>query len=678
MDLVIVESPTKARTISRMLPGNFVVASSYGHVRDLPKSKMGVDLKENFNPTYVIPEKSKKVVSELKEKAAKASRLILATDTDREGEAIAWHLIKALGLDEVKNPRLPDGQEKLKIKKIDRIVFHEITQQAIEEALKAPRDIDMNLVDAQQARRILDRLVGYELSPFLWKKIAYGLSAGRVQSVALRLIVEREREIEAFKPEEYWTIVAKLLKIKNQKSKIKEDEAFEAALVKIDGEVIPQLGIKIKEEAEKIVVDLRNADFQVADVTKKETKRRPSPPFTTSTLQQTAWQRLRFSAKQTMRIAQQLYEEGYITYMRTDSTNLSTDSVVKAKLFLEENLGKEYALASARFFKTKSKLAQEAHEAIRPTDPGRAPDVIKDKLDRAQFRLYDLIWRRFVASQMPEALLAETRVEIGAKSETQTYGLRALGQKIIFDGFLKVWPTKINEVVLPDLKTGDRLELLQILPSEHHTEPLPRYNDASLVKALEEYGIGRPSTYAPTIATIETRQYIERDEKRHLQPTAIGKAVNDLLVKHFPEIVDYGFTAKVEEELDDIAEGKRKWVPVVKEFYGPFHKNLLEKEKEVTRREATERPAEDGEVCDKCGRPMVRKIGRYGEFLACSGYPSCKNIKKIPKPTLGIKCPKCDQGEVVMRRTKAKHRIFYGCSRWPECDFASWKKPSTT
>jgi len=656
MNLVIVESPTKAKTISRFLGSDFVVRSSYGHVRDLPKSKLGVDVKNNFEPTYVIPEKSKKTIAELMNEAKKAGRLIIATDEDREGEAIAWHLKEVLG-----------GREP------ERIVFHEITESAIREALKNPRPIDLKLVNAQQARRILDRLVGYELSPFLWRKIQYGLSAGRVQSVALRLIVEREREIETFKPEEYWQISVKLSHA---------NSIFEAALTEIDGKEADRLAIKSESEAQKLAKDLSESTFEIGGVQIKEIKRRPLPPFTTSTLQQAAWQRLRFSAKQTMRLAQQLYEGvdlgsgpvGLITYMRTDSTNLSRESVEKARQYLNENFGSQYALPSPRFFKTKSRLAQEAHEAIRPTDPTLAPASIKNKLDRRQFKLYELVWQRFMASQMPEARIAQTLIRIVAtKSNQKIYGLRASGQKLVFDGFMRIWPTKFGQVLLPELKEGDELKLEEVSPTQHFTEPPARYNDASLVKTLEEHGIGRPSTYAPTIATIESRGYVERDENRYFRPTAVGKAVNDMLVKHFPEIVDLGFTARMEEELDAIAQGKIPWVPVIKEFYQPFHSHLEIKEKEISRREATERPS--NEVCDKCGRPMVIKLGRFGEFYACSGYPKCKNTKKIPQPSLGIKCPKCGEGEVVKRRTKAKKRIFYGCSRWPECDFASWKKP---
>jgi DNA topoisomerase-1 len=658
MKLVIVESPTKANTISRFLKSDFLVLSSYGHVMDLPKSKLGVDIKNNFEPTYEITPKAKKAINELKREVKKAKKVILATDEDREGEAIAWHLIQALELNATQNSKF-----KIQNSKLERIVFHEITAEAIEGALKNPRGIDMNLVLSQQARRILDRLVGYELSPFLWKKVRYGLSAGRVQSAALRLIVEREKEIQEFKPQEYWEIIAKLKNSKNQE--------FEAKLIEIDGKALEQLSIKKEGDAKAIAKELEDLDFLIAEVRKKEVRRRPFPPFTTSTLQQESWRRLRFSAKQTMMFSQRLYEKGYITYMRTDSVNLSEQSLRMAQKFLREKFGQDYVLLFPRRFKTKSKLSQEAHEAVRPTDAFRAPEDLKTKKSEGrEIKLYELIWRRFLASQMPEAILESTSVDVGAGK----YLLRANGQIIKFDGFLKILPNNVAENVLPDLKEGEEVFSVAILATQHFTQPPARYSDASLVKALEEYNIGRPSTYAPIIATVQERGYVERDEKRSLKPTSTGILINDLLVKHFPEIVNYEFTAKMEEELDEIAEGEREWVPVIREFYEPFQQNLKLKYEEVSRREATERPSE--EICDKCSRPMVIKHGRYGDFLACSGYPECSNIKKLPKPTLGIKCPKCKDGDVVMRRTKAKKRIFYGCSRWPGCDFASWKKPN--
>jgi len=660
MNLVIVESPTKAQTISRFLKRDFLVRSSYGHVRDLPKSKIGVDVKHNFEPEYQVPPKAKKVIENLKKELKKAKRVILATDEDREGEAIAWHLVQALGLGgnsefRIQNSELPN---------VERIVFHEITKEAIAEALKTPRNIDMNLVDSQQARRVLDRLVGYELSPFLWKKIRYGLSAGRVQSAALRLICEREKEIENFAPQEYWEIEAELVSKKN--------EIFVAKLIAQAGQPLEQFSIKSKAEAEKISTVLKGLVFTVRKVSQREVRRRPLPPFTTSTLQQDSWRKLRFSAKQTMMFAQKLYEKGYITYMRTDSVNIANQALLGTQQFLKEEFGENYALPLPRKFKGKSKLAQEAHEAIRPTAPGRTPEALKKELAPREFKLYDLIWRRFLASQMPEAILEATTID----TEADGWLLRANGQVVKFDGYLKIWNGQVVENILPLVSEGERLSVKEVIPSQHFTQPPPRYTDASLVKTMEEYGIGRPSTYAPIIATIQDRGYVERDERRAFRPTSAGLIVNDLLVKNFPEIVDYGFTAKMEAELDEIAQGKKNWVPIIRGFYEPFQQRLKIKYEEVSRREATERPS--AEICDKCGRPMVIKHGRYGDFLACSGWPECSNIKKLPKPTLGIKCPKCgatEGGEVVMRRVRKNHRIFYGCSRWPKCDFASWKKP---
>lgn len=654
MKLVIVESPTKARTISNFLPKEYKVESSFGHVRDLPKSKLGIDVENNFEPSYVIPTKSRKKVNELKKLAEKADEVILASDEDREGEAIAWHI----------------GQI-LNAKNAKRIVFHEITQSAIDEAVKNPRELDIKLVDAQQARRVLDRLVGYELSPFLWKKMFKGLSAGRVQSAAVRLIVDREKEIQAFIPQEYWSVTAKL---KSENAA----EHFEAKLHKKDGKILDKLEIKNKEEADKILSDLKNAGYIVSNVEKKEMKRAPAAPFTTSTLQQEASARLRYTAKQTMMIAQQLYENGYISYMRTDSVNLSQDSLAAAKKFINHNFGKEYSLAEPRRFKSKSKGAQEAHEAIRPTNPANTPEAIKDKLDTKQQKLYDLIWRRFIACQMPPAVFDITSADI----EANQYTFRAAGSVLKFDGWLKIYPTKFSENILPELKEKEKLELLKILPEQHFTEPPPRYNEASLVKALEEHGIGRPSTYAPTITTIQTRNYVAKNEQRRFAPTETGVLVNDLLVKHFPEIVDIQFTAKMEEDLDKIAEGEKKWVPVIREFYEPFHKNLVQKESEVQKQEIEEKT---DEVCPNCGKPMMVKRGRFGKFLACSGFPECKTTKPLKKDapkTIGMKCPKCletlpeeEAGDVVMKRTK-KGRVFYGCSRYPKCDFASWKNPA--
>lgn len=655
--LIIVESPTKAKTISKFLGDDFKVESSYGHIRDLPKSKLGIDVENDFEPKYVIPTKSRKRVNELKKEAEKAKEVILATDEDREGEAISWHLTNALDL---KNPK--------------RIIFHEITEKAIKEALENPREIDLNLVDSQQARRILDRLVGYELSPFLWKKVFRGLSAGRVQSVAVRLIVDREREIEKFAPQEFWSIVATL--------KPKSDFDFEAKLIKKDGKLLDKFAVKDEDEANKIVRDLKGAEYKVEKIEKRETKRNPNPPFTTSTLQQDAVNKLHFSAKQTMMFAQQLYENGLITYMRTDSVNLSEDSLKSAKEVITKNFGEEFSLDGPRRFKTKSKGAQEAHEAIRPSNPQDTPEKIKSKLDNKQFKLYDLIWRRFIACQMKEAVFDSTTVDIKTHLETESplgdsvsksYTFRATGQILKFEGWLKVYPTSFSENELPELKEKEKLELVKLTPNQHFTEPPPRYTEASLVKTLEEYGIGRPSTYAPTISTIQTRNYVSKNEQRRFAPTEIGIIVNDLLVEHFPQIVDIGFTAKMEEDLDEIAEGKKKWAPVIKEFYEPFHKNLEDKYKNVEKQNHEEKT---DEICEKCGRPMVIKHGRFGKFMACSGFPECKNTKNIkqePK-TIGMKCPKCEGGEVIIKKTK-KGRIFYGCSKYPACDYASWKNP---
>lgn len=674
-NLVIVESPTKARTLAGFLGSDFKIESSYGHIRDLPKSKLGVDVENNFEPQYVIPTKARKRVNFLKKESEEAEKIILAADEDREGEAIAWHLVQALGLNEIKN-------QNEKIKNVERIVFHEITKRAIEEALKNPRDIDIKRVNAQQARRILDRLVGYSLSPFLWKKVIRGLSAGRVQSVAVRLVVEREREIQAFKPQEYWSIEAELY------PEGREKEKFSARLHKIDGKVLEKFAIKNETEAKKITGELKNAEWRVGNVEKKAVAKKPLAPFTTSTLQQEAFRRLGFSARQTMRLAQQLYEGielgsegsvGLITYMRTDSLNLSADAVSEARRFIKEVFGASYLPPSARSFKTQTKGAQEAHEAIRPTNPALAPESVKKFLDRGQWRLYDLVWRRFTATQMSEALFDSTTVDIRANPHPPTpnrptYTFRSSGQVLKFDGFLKVWPTKTEDISLPALTKDEKLALEKLMPLQHFTEPPPRYSEASLIKALEELGIGRPSTYAPTMSTIQERNYVEKDEAKRLKPTEIGMTVNDLLVEHFPEIVDLQFTAKMEEELDEIAEGKREWQPVIREFYEPFSKHLTEKYETVEKRHLEE---ETNEVCEKCGKPMVIKYGRFGKFLACSGFPECKNAKPLskepPKPT-GIKCPECGQGEIVERWTRKK-RLFFGCSRYPECKYATWTDP---
>ena len=680
MKLIIVESPTKSKTISQFLGPGYKILSSYGHIRDLPKSELGVDIENDFKPKYIIIPKARKNVQFLKEETQKAKLVILATDEDREGEAIAYHLAYLLNLDS-KKP-------------YQRIVFHEITKSAIEDALKNPRDIDLNLADAQQARRILDRIVGYKLSPFLWKKVARGLSAGRVQSVAVRFVVEREREIEKFRSQEYWTIVASLLKIKNKKSKIPirpslraigKNNEFEAILIKKDDETIPKLGIKTKEEAEKIVKDLKEACvYKVINVEKKEVKRNPLPPFTTSTLQQEAWKRFRFPAKFTMRIAQQLYEKGFISYHRTDSLNLSDLSLFAAKKWIGDNFGKNYWAGFLRKYKAKGRV-QEAHEAIRPTYPDRTPSAFakatadKEKLNDAQFKLYDLIWRRFIACQMSQAIFDSTTVDIAAKN----YTFRATGQVLKFDGFLKVYPIKFEETELPPLELNEILELIKLIPSQHFTQPPPRYNEATLIKILEQNGIGRPSTYAPIISVIQERNYIEKDEQKRFRPTEIGIVVNDLLVKHFPKIVDIKFTAEMEEDLDEIAQGQKKWVKVIREFYTPFEENLKKKYQEVSKIDYNPPTTLQGKekICPKCGAPLLIRLGKFGKFYACSRFPKCKYTESLEENKLKVNCPKCG-APLIEKRTRlrqgfgGRRKIFYGCSNWPKCDFALWDRPT--
>jgi len=677
MQLILVESPTKGKTIEKFLGPNFKVLSSYGHIRDLPKSELGIDIENDFQPKYIVPLKAKKNVNALKKEVEKAETVILATDEDREGEAIAWHLTKILNL---------DGE-----KSYQRIVFHEITKQAIQEALKNPRKIDINLVDAQQARRVLDRIVGYKLSPFLWKKVARGLSAGRVQSVTVKLVVEREKEIENFVPQEYWTITALLEKESNEMVKASDESkdssspfanarVFEAILIKKDDEIIPKLGIKTKKEADKIVNDLEGAEYKVANVERKELKRNPLPPFTTSTLQQEAWKRLRFPAKFTMRVAQNLYERGFITYHRTDSLNLSNLALLSTKKFISNQYGKNYWAGFPRKYKTKAKGAQEAHEAIRPAYPDKMPEQLKlggakktmfssSHSASAAARLYDLIWRRFIACQMAEARFDTVGIDIQAEK----YVFRATGQSLKFDGFLKVYPMKFEEKELPALKNDELLELVKLISSQHFTQPRARYTEASLIKTLEENGIGRPSTYAPILSTIQERNYIEKNEERRFQPTEIGIVVNDLLVLHFPQIVDINFTAEMEKDLDEIDEGQKNWVRVVKDFYTPFEKNLKQKYKDVSKKDITEKPTE--KTCPKCSSPLLIRLGKYGKFYACSQFPKCRYTESLEENNLGIKCPKCKKGKVVEKRTR-KHKIFYGCNRYPECDFALWDKPT--
>lgn len=670
MNLIIVESPTKAKTIQRFLSADFVVRSSFGHVRDLPKGKIGVDTENNFEPQYVVSIAARKKIAEIKKSLPKAKKVILASDEDREGEAIAWHLTQALSLDN---------------KKVERIVFHEITKTAIDKALANPRAIDMALVNAQQARRILDRLVGYELSPFLWKKIAKGLSAGRVQSVAVRLIVERERAIQAFKPEEYWSIEALL-----QSPKALEN-TFTANLIKQNDKAIPKLGVKTQNEAQAIVDDLTGAAWQVAQIEQKDTNKYPAPPFVTSTLQQDAVNKLHFSAKQTMQIAQQLYEGvtlgsegsvGLITYMRTDSTNLAQEALGTIGKYILDTFGKEYLPEGARIYKTKSKGAQEAHEAIRPTNITLEPEKIKEYLTPQQFKLYDLIWRRTLACQMASAIINTLAVDIKAQkpSSKNHYIFRANGSQIKFDGFLKIYEGKIQENILPLLKINEQLNLKELTPNQHFTQPPARYSEASLIKALEAEGIGRPSTYAPIISTIQDRNYVNKNEDRKFAPTEIGCTVNDLLVEHFPEVVDIKFTAHIEEDFDKIAEGEIDWTEVLKEFYEPFKKNLTAKYEEVKKQK--KEPEKTDKTCPKCGAPLLIRTSRFGKFYACSGFPKCRYTASLEEKTTNqngqttdLFCPKCVEGKVVAKRTK-RGKIFYGCSRYPDCDFALWDKPT--
>lgn len=660
MNLVIVESPTKAKTITKFLGSDYKIESSFGHVRDLPKKTLGIDIKNDYEPTYEIPTNAKKTISKLKELSKKADLVILATDEDREGEAISWHLSQGLKL----NP-----------KKTQRIAFHEITKSAIAHALKHPRTLDMDLVDAQQARRILDRLVGYKLSPFLWSKIARGLSAGRVQSVAVRLIVEREKEIQNFKSQEYWTVEALLKKLDTSK------DNFTAQLTKIDNKSLKKFDIANKEKARELKKNLEKCKYQILDVQKKHTTRSPLPPFTTATLQQTANARLGFSAKQTMVVAQKLYETGLITYMRTDSVNLSKEFITSSREYIKNKLGDKYLPEQARAYKAKAKNIQEAHEAIRPTNINKIPDEL-NKLGRNEFRLYQLIWQRALASQTSKAILDNTTVDIAAHvGAIPKYHLRATGQIIIFDGYLKIYPQTTKENILPKLNKDEKLDLEKIIAAQHFTEPPARYSDATIVKALEKYGIGRPSTYAPTISTIIARNYVERDDRKKLAPTETAFIVNDLLVEHFPKIVDYQFTAKLEDELDEIAQGKTKWQKPIDNFYKPFIENLNKKNKELSKKELTEEKSD--ELCPECGSPMVIKMGRYGKFLACTNYPGCKytknlnnsdkdkngekdneQIEKLSKKHEGQKCEKCGAN---MEIKIGKYGPFLGCSSYPKC-----------
>lgn len=629
MKLVIVESPTKAKTIKNFLGKDFKVLSSYGHIRDLPKSTFGIDIENDFEPKYVIPTKARKNLNLLKKEAEKANEIILATDPDREGEAISWHLIEAL-----------------KLKDYKRVVFHEITKTAIQNAIKNPLKLNENLSDAQQARRILDRIVGYKLSPFLWKKVARRLSAGRVQSVAVRLICEREEEIKNFKPEKYFTISAVF-------------KDFESLLTKINNKKLDKLAIKTNQQAEEIIKNLKNAEYIVQKIERKEIKRHPQAPFKTSSLQQEANKKFRFSSKMTMRLAQDLYEKGYITYHRTDSLNVSSEALNKAEEIIKEKFGNNYYAKG--FFKTKGR-AEEAHEAIRPTFQTNL------KLDAKQKKLYDLIYNRFLASQMSFAIFDSKKVEIKADN----YTFEASGSTLKFDGFLKVYEMKFKEIELPELQEKQTLKFKKLEKEEHSTMPKARYNEASLIKKLEEYEIGRPSTYATIISTIQARNYVEKNEDRRFAPTEIGQIVNNTLKENFENIVDYKFTAEMEKKLDNIGEGKENWREVIKNFYFPFNENLERKYKEVK----TQKPEPEitDKICPKCQKPLAIKMSRFGKFLACTGFPKCKYAESLKKD-LGITCPQCGIGKITEKRTK-KGRIFYACTKWPDCDFALWDKPT--
>ncbi|HTE86943.1 MAG TPA: type I DNA topoisomerase [Dehalococcoidia bacterium] len=711
-NLVIVESPAKARTVGRILGSDYDVRASVGHVRDLPKSSLGVDVDNGFAPKYIVPREKQKIVNELRDAARGASAVFLATDPDREGEAISWHLVQAAQLED--RPH-------------QRVIFHEITPAAVRDAFKHPRDIDLQLVDAQQARRVLDRLVGYKISPLLWKKVRRGLSAGRVQSVALRMVVDREREIEGFVSQEYWSIEADLSR------ELGEHEAFRAHL---QGYATGKrkLELSSQQQTDALLGLLREARYRVGEIRKGTQVRRPSAPFTTSTLQQEASRRFGFQPKRTMAVAQQLYEGrplgsagdvGLITYMRTDSTNIAGDAQKETREYISDRFGAAFVPQQPRMYRKKAKGAQEAHEAIRPTSVRREPLSIRRFLTDDQFRLYQLIWQRMVASQMADAIFDTTSVDIHARPQTgaEVYLFRATDSTLRFSGFREVYFERREDDAdqdadtarLPDLQADEPLRLDQLLPEQHFTEPPPRFTEASLVKALEDNGIGRPSTYAPILSTLQERQYVER-QNRTLHPTELGMVVCDMLKENFPDVVDLGFTAGMEEDLDEIARGDRQWRPVVDDFYQPLERAVKLAAKAAPSVEEIDekcakcgspmvirwgrfgkfiacsaypecknsRPLEDpseaeaaiGEVCPTCSGPMIVKSGRFGRFFACAKYPECKGTKPILRK-VGVACPTCESGEVVERRTRPpRSRVFYGCSRYPECDFSTWSRPT--
>jgi len=735
MKLVIVESPTKAKTLSSILPKkDYIIEASVGHVRDLPKSGLGIDVEKDFEPEYVVPPKAKKTINVLKKKSKDADEVILATDPDREGEAIAWHLKYLLqqtgNKKSSENGENADGdkisKKKKTEKKFGRVSFHELTEEAVKEAFKSLGDINMNLVNAQQARRVLDRLVGYKLSPLLWKKVMYGLSAGRVQSVAVRLIVERERERSDFKAEEYWTLGGLFQPI----SATSSEESFEAQLIEKDNKKIK---IPDKESAKIIEEDLKSDSFIVSSVKKTERKNTPYPPLSTSTLQQIMSNVFGFTAKRTMAAAQSLFEQGYITYHRTDSLNLSPSFVAAARNFIQTGFGSAYLPKNPIFYKTRSRNAQEAHEAIRPTSVLFVPGRDNKKLKSDELKVYTMVWKRAVECQMNPAVYDQTTVTV---SSGNGYKFKTVGSQIKFDGWLAVgkflkMPRNNQDgaddegnvfTSIPRVSENDKLNLKAITSEQHFTQPPPRYSDATLIKKMEELGVGRPSTYAPTISTIQARGYVEK-EGRYFVPKDVAYVVNDLLVENFPDIVDYGFTAEMEQNLDEVALGEKEWVNIIRSFYVPFEKELKEKEEVLNKRDVTNLGYSD-EKCPECGRPLVFKLGRYGKFLSCSGYPECKYARPIsgdnnleedegvdygkcpnceggvfvlkqgrfgkflacsnyPKckttknylEKIGMKCPECGEGDVVVK--KAKNKVFYGCSRYPDCKWSSWANPSS-
>lgn len=654
-DLVIVESPAKAKTIKKYLGGNYEVIASMGHVRDLPKTRLSVDIKKKFAPKYEIIKGKEKLVEELKELAEKSDKIYLATDPDREGEAISWHLAYILGLP------LDDN---------NRVEFNEITKNGVTNGMAHPRSINIDLVNAQQARRILDRLVGYKLSPFISQKIRRGLSAGRVQSVAVRIIVDREEEIRKFKPEEYWTIDAKFIPKGSRKS-------FSASLY---SDANGKIKIENQEQAEKIEQDLADAEYMITKVKHGTRRKTPAPPFITSTLQQEASRKLGFQSRRTMKVAQELYEgvdiegmgaTGLITYMRTDSLRISDVAKEEAAQYILNRFGEKFLPVKPRVFKTKSN-AQDGHEAIRPSMPSLSPEDVKASLTSDQFKLYNLIWNRFMASQMSDCIQKTTQAEISAKE----YIFKASGYYVDFEGFTTLYvESKDTEeeksTQLPPLEKDMPVKCKELKKNQHFTQPPARYTEASLIKALEEYGIGRPSTYAATITTITSREYVKREAKT-LYPTELGEVMTNLLKERFPKIVNYKFTAQMEEKLDEVEHGQEEWVELLDEFYSDFDKTLKKAKEEMEGVKLQLKEDQTDIICDKCGRQMVVKVGRYGKFIACPGYPECKNVLKFVEKT-GVKCPKCN-GDVIVKHTKKK-RVFYGCSNYPECDFVSWNEP---